>query len=132
MINTLISIGYLKNAQERQGWRTHHKWKKQQNMHSHTYKFGTESFKILSMAFRKSPFKGCCEFLTMGLIYCRLHSQHVRDACTDLQNIRQDVESHYGYEALTCSMINPMNPVNIINLTNWRNTQLLRTDDVRG
>jgi hypothetical protein len=41
-------------------------------MQSHTYKFGTESFKTLSIAYRRFPFKGCWEFLTIGLIYCRI------------------------------------------------------------
>jgi hypothetical protein len=40
-------------------------------MQSHTYKFGTESFNTLSIAYRRSPFKGCFEFLTIGFIYCQ-------------------------------------------------------------
>jgi hypothetical protein len=41
-------------------------------MQSHTYKFGTESFNTLSIAYRRSPFKGCFEFLTIGFIYCSI------------------------------------------------------------
>jgi hypothetical protein len=51
-------------------------------MQSHTYKLGTESFKTLSMAYKRFPLKGCCEFLTIGLIYCRIMpTKHVRNAC---------------------------------------------------
>lgn len=44
-------------------------------MHSHTYKFGTESFKTLSIAYNKFPFSGCCEFCTIGLIYYKYSNQ---------------------------------------------------------
>lgn len=39
-------------------------------MQSHTYKFGTESFKTLSTAYNRFPFRGCWEFWTIGFIYC--------------------------------------------------------------
>lgn len=41
-------------------------------MQSHTYKFGTESFNTLSIAYKRFPFRGCCEFLTIGLMYCMM------------------------------------------------------------
>jgi len=41
-------------------------------MQSHTYNVGTESFKTLSIAFKKFPFSGCLEFFTIGFIYCKI------------------------------------------------------------
>jgi len=91
-------------------------------MQSHTYKLGTESFKTLSMAYKRFPLKGCCEFLTIGLIYCRIMpTKHVRNACLYLKKERERESTQNWFKCeilLTCSMINPMNPVNIINLTN--------------
>lgn len=88
-------------------------------MQSHTYKFGTESFRILSMAYKRSPFKGCCEFLTIGLIYCRITTKSSQNISSNFSKEKkeQEIQVSNNEELLTCSIMNPITPVNIINLT---------------
>jgi hypothetical protein len=89
-------------------------------MQSHTYKFGTESFKTLSMAYKRFPFKGCCEFWTIGLIYCRIVPTK---SCQNIsgnfskEKKEQEIPVSNNKQLLTCSIMNPITPINIINLT---------------